>query len=349
MEEHFIMIKSVSKFSLLFTSVLLFSGCGATIGNISAYQPCTLDSCDVMPSAEQLKSAKPKVVVFDFNENEIATAENAKLGRTIPGHVETQLTEGKAIELVDRKVAEKLQQEIMMAEMEGTSDYEGPAVADFAISGTIDNSGFTSRFQEAYTTQDKKGNTYYHQAKFIYTAEVKGKIKIYEIPSLRVVKTIPFSDNSQRSEETRSSMRPQTRDDELVRKAAADGIKSARLELKNFFAKKGFILEKRAKDNDTIFKVSLGSDGGMRSGDTCQIFTIKKNFNPITQEETLEEFCLGEGKVSEQVGPNYAWLVVKEDQLQEAPRLGDIVKIQYEKGLGDVLNSTGKLLNSIAQ
>jgi len=343
------MFKEASKFSILLISLIFLSGCGATIGNIAAYQPCDLSPCDVLPSAELLKSEKPKVVVFDFNENEIDTAENAKLGKTIPGHVETQLAEGNAIDLVDRKVAEKLQQEIMMAELEGTRVYDGPAVANFAISGSVDNAGFSNRFQEAYTTTDKKGNTYYHQAKFIYTAEVKGKIKIYEIPSMKVVKVISFSDSAQRNEETRNSRAGEVRDDELVRKAATDGIKSARLELKNFFARKGYILEKRTKDNNTIFKVSIGTDEGIKSGDTCQIFSVNKSVNPLTKEETVDEISLGEGRVSEQVGPNYAWLVVKEDELQQAPRLGDFVKVTYKKGFGDVLNSTGKVLNALAK
>lgn len=317
---------------LLLLVVILLVGCTPTISNLGEYQPCPIEPCSYMPTPEQLKSSKIKVVIFPLSEGDIDFAKQAKLGSTMAGLLENQLA-GGAVEIIDRNSAQKLQKEVKLAEMNKAGSYSGPAVADYAISGAIDNTTFDHDFNEAYTTTDKKGNTYYNSAKFNYKAAVTGKIRIYELPSLRIVKTITFSDTATKSEETKSASDYKRRDDNLVGTAGSGAIKSARVELQNFFAKKGYVLERRAKEKVTIYKISLGSDDDLKTGDTCQIFTINKTVNPITQEETPEDFLLGEGKVSNLIANNYAWIVVDETKLHAPVRLGDYVKVKYVKNL----------------
>lgn len=315
---------------LLLVSIL--AACTPAISNLGEYQPCPIEPCSYMPTPEQLKSAKIKVVIFPLSEGDIDFAKQAKLGATMAGLLENQLA-GGAVEIIDRNSAQKLQKEVMLAEMNKVGSYSGPAVADYAISGAIDDTTYGYEFHEAYTTTDKKGNVYHHSATFSYKATVTGKVKIYELPSLRIVKTITFSDSATKSEKTKSASDYKRRDDNLVGKSGSDAIKSARVELQNFFSKKGYVLERRAKEKVTIYKISLGSDDGLKTGDTCQLFTINKTVNPITQEETPEDFLLGEGKISNIIANNYAWIVVDEDKLHSQIRLGDYVKAKYVKNL----------------
>ncbi|WP_138708174.1 hypothetical protein [Desulfocurvibacter africanus] len=313
------------------TLCLSFAGCAPTISNLGEYHAIQMSQADFMPAPEQLKSAKTKIVVFPLSESNIAIAQKSNLGTVTAGAVENQLS-GGAVELVDRQSAEKLQQEVMLSEINNHGTYNGPQVADFAISGNVDKATFGYKYSEAYTTRDSKGNTSYHPAQFTYSANVSGKIKIIQLPSLEVVKTIAFADSVGMSEDAHGRVPTQDSGTPLVVKAATDAIHSARIDLKNYFAKKGYVLEKRTKKDDAIYKINLGSEDGLMTGDICQIYTINRTVNAITQEESTEELLLGEGTVSNQMGANYSWLIIDDADLQAPIRLGDYVKAKYSKG-----------------
>lgn len=315
-------------FLLLCSSVV---GCAPTIGNLSEYHAVQLAQADFMPAPEQLKSAKTKIVVLPLTDGNIDLAKKANLSIVTAGAVENQLA-GGAVELVDRNNAAKLQQEVMLSEINNQGAYNGPEVADFAITGNVDKATFGYTYAEAYTTRDKKGNTYYHPAQFNYKANVSGKIKIIQLPSLKVVKTITFTDSVSTSEDAHGRVPTQDSGTPLVVKAATDAIHSARIELKNHFAKKGYVLEKRNKKDEAIYKINLGTEDGLKTGDVCQLYTVNRSVNAITQEETTEELLLGEGQVSNQIGANYSWLIVEDAELQSPIRLGDYVKAKYGKG-----------------
>ncbi|EGJ51820.1 hypothetical protein V6C53_11215 [Desulfocurvibacter africanus] len=319
---------------LVLSLLLCFSvaGCAPTIANLGEYHAAQLSPADFMPAPEQLKSAKVKVVVFPLTDGNIDLAKKANLSTVAAGEVENQLA-GGMVELVDRNNAAKLQQEVMLSEINNQGAYNGPEVADFAITGNVDKATFGYTYDEAYTTRDKKGNSYYHPAQFNYKANVSGKIKIIQLPSLKVVKTITFADSVSTSEDAHGRAPTQDSGTPLVAKAATDAIHSARIELKNYFAKKGYVLEKRSKDDEAIYKINLGTEDGLKTNDVCQIYTINKTVNAITQEESTEELLLGEGKVSNQIGANYSWLIIEDADMQSPVRLGDYVKAKYSKGM----------------
>jgi hypothetical protein len=306
---------------LLLFLLLCFSvaGCAPTIANLAEYHAVQLSQADFMPTAEQVKSGKVKVVVFPLTEN-TDLAKRTNLGAVTAGAVESQLADG-AVELVDRNNAAKLRQEVQLAEINDHGTYNGPEVADFAISGSVD---------KATLGNDR--------------AAVSGKIKIIRLPSLKIVKTITFSD----------SILGTSGNSSLVVTAATDAIHSARIELKNYFAKKGYVLEKRSKNDETIYKINLGTEDGLKTGDTCQIYTISRTVNAITQEETTEELLLGEGTVSNQIGTNYSWLIIEDADMQSPVRLGDYIKLKhskemlegYSKGILEGLSLGSKLLLS---
>ncbi len=319
------------------------AGCAPTIANLGEFHAVQLSQADFMPAPEQLNSAKIKIVVFPMSDGNIDLARKASLATVTAGAVENQLA-GGAVELVDRSSAAKLQQEVMLSEINNQGTYNGPEVADFAITGDVDKATFGYTYVQSYTTRDKKGNTYYHPAQFNYKANVSGKIKIIELPSLKVVKTITFADSVSTSEDAHGRVPTQDSGTSLVVKAATDAIHSARIELKNYFSKKGYVLEKRSKGNKSIYKINLGTEDGLKTGDVCEIYTINRTLNAITGEESAEELLLGEGKVSNQIGANYGWLIVEDADMQSPVRLGDYVKAKYSKGMLEGLS-----LNSMFQ
>ncbi|WP_027367610.1 hypothetical protein [Desulfocurvibacter africanus] len=316
---------------------LSLAGCAPTISNLAEYRAIPLSQADYLPSVEQLKTQKIKIVVFPLSEGATHMAKRSNLGTVTAETIESKLS-GGTVEIVDRQSAKKLQQEVMLSEITNQGTYNGPEVADFAISGNIDKATFGYQYTAAYTYRDSQGKTYDYPAAYHFSAIVSGKIKIFQLPSLKVVKTITFTDSVGMSEDAHDRVITGRTGTALVIQAATDAIHSARFELKNFFAKKGYVLEKRAKKNDkAIYKVNLGTEDGLKTGDVCQIYTLSKSVNALTREESTEEFLLGEGKVSNQMGANYSWLVVRDSDLQSPIRLGDYVKAKYSKSLLEVL------------
>ena len=127
--------------------LLVLSSCSTTIKNFDEYQKQFLSKSKFMPSKENLDGKTQKIVVFalEQNNNEIAT--QSGLGDSLANNVENLLSKNRLGEIVDRKAAEKLQKEIALAEMKKTGSYKGPIVADYAISGSISNAGFTKTGQ----------------------------------------------------------------------------------------------------------------------------------------------------------------------------------------------------------
>lgn len=322
-------------------------GCAThQIKTLDEFQPTTLEKAKYAPTAEVLQRGKAKVVVFAFDNNGNQVAEGAELGLSMAGKIEAVLTENNTVEIVDRNIATKLQEEIKLAEMNQTGAYEGPAVADFAVSGSISNASFTHKFFEATRTVDKKGKVYVTQPSFRYTANVEGTIKVYELPSMKVVKVFKVSDNKARSEETRSSQNYAEKDDDLVRGAGLDAIGSIKNEIKNQMAPQAYVLDKRIKDSTAIFRVNLGSEKGAQPGDKCEIFTVTENVNQLTGTTETETRKLCEGVVSNQITPSNSWIVASADESKDV-KLGDQVKVVYSKGTFEYLKDAGSVMNTL--
>lgn len=326
--------------------LLLISSCSTTISNFGEYQKQFLPKTSHMPSPENIAGKAPKIVVFalDENNNEIAT--QTGLGTSLANNVENILSKNRLGEIVDRKAASKLQKEISLAEMNKTGSYKGPIVADYAVSGAISNAGFTSKYSN--------GSTYFNPQtkqlvsvppKYTYTSDVAGNLKIYELPSLAVVESVEFNAKKSRSEAVQQDggfalggiqiggkkVEGSKRDDSLVRKAGEDAVNDIEVEIKNFFAKKGYILEKRILDKKAIFKISLGSVDGIKQEDKFEVSGQYDNENALTNQVEVERRIITSGTVSDLVDPKTAWVVIDDAKKVDAIRLGDTVKMKYKK------------------
>jgi hypothetical protein len=341
-----IKVKNCCKLVLV-ASLLVSSGCAShKIANLDEFKPTALEKSKFAPSEEQLKAGKTRIVVFALDNNGNIVAEQANLGLSLAGNIEAVLTEANTAELVDRKIASKIQEEIKLAEMSQTGAYEGPVVADYAIAGSLNNAGFSHKFFEATRSVDKKtGKVYVTAPSFRYTAKIDGIIKVYAIPSMKVVKTFTISDNKARSEDTRSSNNYVERDDELVRGAGKDAIGSIKMDIKNELAQQAYITDKKVKDTTAVFKVNLGSQNGAKPGAKCEIFAIYESINQLTGKTETERRKVCEGTISDQITQNSSWIVASVEESQKV-RLGDQVKVVYEKGSFEYLKDAGSMMNT---
>ena len=343
------------------TIIAAISSCAPTIKNFEKYQKQFLNKTDFMPSKESFEGKAPKVVVFPLDINENAIASQANLGASIANNIENVLAQNRLAELVDRKAGEKLQKEIALAEMNKTGSYKGPQIADYAVSGVVSNADFSSKYSSGSTYVDPRTlNTIMIPPKYTYTATAAGNIKIYELPSLKVINAIEFNAKKVRSENVQQNgglslgalqiggeqVKGADRDDGLVRKAGEDAIDEAKSEIKNAFAKQGFFLEKRVYDSKTIFKISIGSLDGVKHGDKFEVIGQYETQNPITNETEVEHRILTSGTVTDKIDPKSSWVVIDDEKQLNSIRLGDKAKMKYKK---DRLASLTKTAENLMQ
>jgi len=315
---------------ILLTSLLALSlaGCATSIKNLAQYTPSPLLQADVMPVAEQLESRRIKVVVFDADDSAVA---KIGTGATMTSAIKQKISES-SVEVVDRTLAMQLGDELNLAEARGAGSYSGPAVANVAIKSSVDHVRYGQSFVRAQRVCDKKGRCSMSPAYCDHSASMTGVVRLYEIPSLRLLSSITVSGSASHRTESycqRSSDLTNT----LIRQATANSIHSARTTLKNHFAPKGYVVEKQMFENKIIFKVMIGSDHGAKSQDKLTIYTIRKTENPLTNKVSFDEIPLLEGTISDQIAKDYAWIVPDDLEKAKKVRLGDYVKVVYKSGL----------------
>ncbi len=330
--------------------LLIIASCAPTIKNFEQYQKQFLTKTEFMPSKDALENKPAKVVVFALDENDNQVSIQSQLGSAIANNIENILSQNRLAELVDRKATAKLQKEISLAEMNKTGSYKGPKVADYAISGTISNAGFASKYSSGSTfINPKTGQIVSVPPKFTYSSDVAGNIKIYELPSLNVIEAIEFSGKKSRSENVQQKggltlgalqiggeqAKGIERDDSLVRKAGEDAIDNIKIDIKNSFAKKGYILEKRVYEGKAIFKISLGSIDGLKQGDKFEIIGQYEIENAITNQSEIERRVIGSGTVTDKIDPKTSWVIIDDAKKADSIRLGDSIKMKYKKSSFD--------------
>lgn len=293
-----------------------------------------------MPSKEELKSGKTKVVLTRIDDKNFKLARKANLGQSLRVELERRLAKSGTVEILDRRIAKKFENEIRLSELNEQSqmsEFE-LSVAKYAISGNISNAQFTSQFVQIKKWTTKEGKVYVIPAHYNYTASVSGLLKIHLIPSMKVVKTISFSGTSSRSEDSKYYGDNHLPSDTLgmINKAGSSAIYSTRYDFKNFLAPKGYIMQQRDDEDKSILEVNIGSADGLRKGDDVKVFSVKNIINPLTEEEELHHVKVADGIVSNKLTPHRAWIIVEDKT--SAVKIGDYIKANYSWGFGDFFN-----------
>lgn len=350
----------MKKLTILTVLAAILSSCTPSIKDLNLYKKQFLTKSQYMPSKEQIRGKAPKIVVFTLEQNG-EVAENAKLGSSIATNLENVISKNKLGKLVDRRSAKKLKNEIALSEMNKSGSYKGPQIADFAITGNISSAGFTKKYNSASNYYNPKTGAYVRNpANFKYSTQTNGNVKILELPSLDVIDSIEFDGYASRTENVQSQggfalgslsiggtqATGANRDDNLVRKAGGDAIKNIEPELRGALSARGYILEKRVGEDFTIFKVTLGEKHGVKHGDKLKIISKFDVTNEIIQDSDIETRVVGEGIISNIVENNYSWIIVKEDKGAGKVRLGDQVKMNFERGsFAKMIKDTRKYTN----
>lgn len=326
-------------------SALVLTGCATRPSeNFSQYQPVSMQKADILPTKESLAGKKVKVVIFTPDEGGIKLAKKAKAGHSIVSTLEKYLAEA-GVEIVDRNIAKQLRKEIQLAESKGKSEYQGPDIANYAVTGSLSTAGVSASFTKRRTRKDKKGKVHVYPAYCKYSAQVSANLKVYKLPGLKYAKTISIDDSISSKTETSNSRCPisASQQQSMVRQAAVESLKDSRTKFQNYFAPKAYVLERRVLEDHSIFKLSAGTNLGFKAGDELKFYSINVSKNPLTGDVSTEEYPVTDGEVEKDlVFDTYAWVTVDNEKAKNI-KLGDFVKIEYSKiwtemSLGDLFN-----------
>jgi hypothetical protein len=205
----------------------------------------------------------------------------------------------------------------------------------------IDTLGFSSQFEPERRNDEGKVIS---EAQCNYYGSFKGRIKIHEIHARKTIETISISDSSSAY---RLSNNPQCSISRnlkyaLAKKALAYSVHSSRNRLKNFFSSIGYIVDKRIKDDESIFEITLGKFHNINKGDIVDIYTKTEKEKSLENEIVIREIKVAQGKVTDYIEDSYSWIIVPDQEQASRVRLGDYVKIRYKQSIWD---STKQMFN----
>lgn len=281
-----------------------------SIDKIDVFDKVPLQTAEIMPSKAALNAQRPRVIVFNFEDNQWRGGGEITSDKIIKELSDTGVT------LVDRTLAVRLRKEIELAETKGSFGYKGQHIADYAITGKITQ----ARISHTYDENTGKRNA---------TADVSVTIKISQLPSLQTVKII--------NEDGRETIEGNSAPGNLLSDAVQKVIVKAHTHLKNQFAPVGYVLEHRIYEKTHIFKSSLGKIGGAQPGLKVQFIKLVPDKNPLTGVVSVDHVVVAEGEITEHLTDSYSLIVIKDDSSVDKINLGDQVNIFYKNSIWDHL------------
>jgi len=286
---------------------VIFSGCFSTI-KLENFKHKTMQKSTYTPTKETLATENKKVAIIKINDGEANLAKRLNLGKITSQQLKSILSEiGKQSTIVNTAKSNINKEEFQ-----------------YIISGKINDTTYEYKYLAPAPTLLITGKTIMAPAKHQYKACTNGIIEIENLSSFQVEKSIPFEKCKIDVECAKKSVR---RDNStLIKESARDAIKSISVDLKNFFAHKGYILEQRINnDKKIIVKTTLGINSGAKKGADVDFYTMNKSENTL----------IGKGKISNQITNNSSWIIVKSLNNGVELKSGDFAKIRYEKGFYD--------------
>jgi len=287
-------------------SVVIWSGCNSKI-KLADFKPKRMEKSRYIPTKEMLTIKNKKVAILKVNNSGVKLAKELNLGEIISQQLKSDLS------LIGTPfiVTNSSKSNINKTEFK------------YIIDGKINDTTYEYKLLAPAPSITITGKTVMMPARHEYTACSNGIIDIYKLPSLQIAKSIPFDKCKVESECAKKRVR--TNNSTLIKDSARVAIKSISVDLKNFFAQKGYILEQRSDGKKNIVKTTLGKDSDAKEGSEVKFYTKNESGSIL----------VGNGQISNQITEDSSWVIV--ENLTDGVELksGDFIKIKYKKGFFD--------------
>ena len=327
-------------------SFLMFFGCSSTaIKSINDFSPVPMNKSEMMPSGTELEGRPYRVVVFGIDDDQVALAKKSEIGDVVTQNLMRLISKSNA------KAINGVGMDDLRLAIVGHSAAYNKDATDYAVTGQIAVANFKSKYNKVKTYKEKRldSNTrkksYAQKPTCSYTALVQGNLNVYDVKSMSRVKDIAISGGSFRTiDATRNYYQrcPRLSNSEvlnMMRSAAAKAVSRENVLLKNLFQPNGYVLERRSNGKTSIFKVSFGQKNGIEEGQKAVFFASDRSRHAITGKMNNDKYKIAEGDVTNQIGTNNAWVMMDDEAIAAQIKVGDIVKVSYEKSF------FGKLFN----
>ena len=302
---------TMKKSGLTLISVLALSGCAGMGGTpVSNIREINFEQAEVQPMKDWLDGSRVKVVISPTEGKEWPMAQQAMLVPLFTQAVERAVEESGS-EVVDRSLNSSLRDEMRLAESKGSGNFDGPAVAHFAIKPAFTKVTVNSPMEVPGMLSGlftKKGPPVYN-----HDLVVEGRIRLYEIPSMRLVETLQF--NEEQKESNNSSRLADA--DARLRDSFEKAFERVRNNLKNLIAPRGAIVKKGISDSGTVFQVMMGSDHKVSPHAKVKVFSV------VDGVETQ----IAEGTVTGDVAPRHCWISADDPKSATRIRQGDVARL----------------------
>jgi hypothetical protein len=328
---------------------LLTTGCASTteVNNFNQYQSISLQKTQFMPTLNDLSDEGYDIAVAVDN-SKIKLAKKANLANFLSNTLENLIEQTGNVNIVSREKSGKLLHEVLIAEDKFINGWEGEQFASYFLFGKITQATFNRKFQAGFYSKRSgvDANQHYYPPRCIMTAFVSGTLKIYKMPSMKVLKTIQFDDNQQAGEEVKNKDDCKNVPDKnhLLVDATMDAIWANRSKLFNYFAIKGYIMSAKKNGGDMIVETTLKPNSA-KSGDKVFIYHTKLLNNPLTNMDEQIEEKYAEGIVTNLSNSKRTWIRVNESTA--SIMIGDVIKPYYELNTMDYFKNMGKKINRL--
>lgn len=313
----------MQQFGASLVLALALSGCASLPGkSVSNLKEISIERAEVQPRKDWLEGQRVKVVVSPPEGNEWQAARQAQLLPLFSRAIERAVEESGS-EVIDRSLNSSLRDEMRLAEAKGSGNFDGPAVAHFAVKPAF------SKVTVSSTREDPNMLSKLMRKKndppvYNHVLVVEGRIRVYEIPSMRLVETLQFKEE-QKEDNTSSRLdNAEARLREVFEKA----YESVQSDFKNLIAPRGAIVKKGLSDNGTVFQAMMGSEHRVAPRDKVKVFSLSGG------AETL----IAEGSVTSDVAARHCWISIDDPKSAARIREGDVARLVINDGLLGKLN-----------
>jgi hypothetical protein len=308
------------------------------VNQYDAYAIVPMDISECSPEKGEIASSKTIVSVPKFDDSELEEriakelSKRANLPSVMSSKVASLLAEA-GIEHYSAEDRQRKPVKDLAAKKEILTKAEpGIVMANYVVVGSLHAVEVTSTYEEQHEGREYgvAGKKVRIGPKCRHTATVKGSIRIFD-NERRELGSIDLSGSRFLLEDAKGKQCPTTSNIvTMVRESAEFSIREAKTKLQNFCPPVGYVLEKRSNSKESIYKISIGSNMGVRPGTEVHLLRKYKFTNPLTEKTVVESRVVTTGKVTDQLGSNYSWVRTGEDV---SLQLGDIAKVVYSDSM----------------
>lgn len=311
---------------------IALTGCGGYLP-VKDTQYVSIPVAELAPTQDMLQSSGAKIILSPI---EYSDKNDRVFVDSVYDDLSQRLLKSGNV-LVDRKLANKLKNELLAAEQSGRFQTSGPAVADIAMMTKIVSLSYSSTYHKRKKKKDSKGNTYYRDAYCSFRSKAKLNVRAYKIPSMELVNTYEYEGSYKKSidmRNSRCSISGHTTYN-ILNAALAKAIKSDSHRTLNDIAPESYVLERYDDKSNlgekVLYRTTIGTRQGAVEGAEVNIYHKVKRKNPLTKTTRIENILIGEGEITSEIDETGSYVYVDDEALISSIKIGDVVKLNRGK------------------